>query len=247
MSRPAAVITGAAGGIGHALCRVFRDAGWWVVATDRCFDDQPAADRRVEIDLERLSQDRAYRTEQHASLRRELDSNRLRVLINNAAIQIVHPVEQLSAEDWRKTLDINLVAPALLVQEFLPDLQETRGSVINVASVHATLTKPGFTAYAASKSALIGLTRALAVEVGQRVRVNAICPAAIETPMLKAGFASDPDQLTRLAAYHPSHSIGDPSDVAELALFLAEAKGTFLNGAVIGLDGGIASRLHDPE
>jgi NAD(P)-dependent dehydrogenase (short-subunit alcohol dehydrogenase family) len=247
MSRPAVLITGAAGGIGCELCRVFRDANWRVVATDHRFDNEPVVDSRVDLDLERFCRDNSYRSKNCALLRKALDNNRFAALINNAATQIVRPIEQISVDDWRKTLDVNLVAPALLSQEFLPDLEASRGSIINISSVHATLTKPGFTAYASSKSALVGLTRALAVEVGHRVRVNAICPAAIETPMLKAGFASGVTQLERLAAYHPTHSLGTPTDVAELALFLAESKSAFLNGAVIGLDGGIASRLHDPE
>jgi NAD(P)-dependent dehydrogenase (short-subunit alcohol dehydrogenase family) len=119
--------------------------------------------------------------------------------------------------------------------------------VINIASIHALLTKPRFSAYATSKSALIGLTRALAVELGGRVRVNAISPAAIATPMLESGFSEDPEGLNRLAAYHPSACIGVPDDVARAALCLAEVKGAFLNGAIVGVDGGIGARLHDPE
>ena len=90
------------------------------------------------------------------------------------------------------------------------------------------------------------MTRSLAVELGSRVRINAICPAAISTPMLEAGFEGNPQGLEQLAGYHPSGCVGSPEDVAEAALYLAKADGTFLNGAIIGLDGGIASRLHDP-
>jgi NAD(P)-dependent dehydrogenase (short-subunit alcohol dehydrogenase family) len=108
------------------------------------------------------------------------------------------------------------------------------------------LTKPNFSAYATSKSALEGLTRALAVELGSSVRVNAIAPAAIETPMLQAGFEGNPDGLTQLANHHPSGRLGQAGEVAQLAHFIAQFPSRFLNGAVLGLDGGIAARLHDP-
>ncbi len=93
----------------------------------------------------------------------------------------------------------------------------------------------------------MGLTRSLAVELGGRVRVNAICPAAIKTSMLEADFENNPQGLAKLASHHPSGCIGTTEDVARAALFLTEAGSSFLNGTVIGLDGGIASRLHDPD
>ena len=181
-----------------------------------------------------------------ACLRAELGNGGLHVLINNAATQIVAPVEQLTTDDWHTTLDVNLISPFLLTQALLSELQKAQGSIINIASIHARLTKPHFAAYATSKAALVGLTRSLAVELGGRVRVNAICPAAIATSMLEAGFEANPHGLAKLASHHPSGCIGTTEDVARAALFLAEAEGAFLIGDVLGLDGGIASRLHDP-
>jgi NAD(P)-dependent dehydrogenase (short-subunit alcohol dehydrogenase family) len=170
----------------------------------------------------------------------------LSVLINNAAIQILASTDTLSRADWRKTLDVNLLAPFFWTQVFLPELEEASGSVINISSIHAHLTKPSFVAYATSKSALSSLTRSLAVDLGGRVRVNAIEPAAIETEMLRHGFMGDTDLYARLAACHPSGTVGKPEDVANLALVLAGA-GQFLSGAIVSLSGGIDSRLHDPE
>ncbi|RTZ60769.1 MAG: SDR family NAD(P)-dependent oxidoreductase, partial [Gammaproteobacteria bacterium] len=102
-------------------------------------------------------------------------------------------------------------------------------------------------AYASSKAALVGLTRSMAVELGGRVRVNALCPAAIDTEMLRQGFADSQPGLQELSDYHPSKSIGDPAEVAKIVLCLADPDFRFLHGAVIGLDGGIAARLHDPD
>ncbi len=95
-------------------------------------------------------------------------------------------------------------------------------------------------------AALSGLTRAMAVDLGGRVRVNAICPAAIHTPMLAAGFAERPDALAALHDAHPTGRIGLPEEVAHLARYLIAEAPDFLNGSCLGLDGGIAGRLHDP-
>jgi NAD(P)-dependent dehydrogenase (short-subunit alcohol dehydrogenase family) len=143
-------------------------------------------------------------------------------------------------------MNVNLSAPFFLIQAFLPRLAASNGSVINVASVHAKLTKPGFIAYATSKAALVGLTRAMAVEIGSRVRVNAIAPAAIATPMLGAGFADAPHKLELLRAFHPVGAIGLPSQVADLAVYLTSNSSRFINGSVVEVDGGIGARLHDP-
>jgi NAD(P)-dependent dehydrogenase (short-subunit alcohol dehydrogenase family) len=117
---------------------------------------------------------------------------------------------------------------------------------VHIGSIHSQLTKPGFTAYATSKAALAGLTRAMAVELGGTVRVNAIQPAAIATPMLEAGFADAPHLKSQLDAFHPTGAIGSPADVARAVLFLLDPVNSFLNGCVLPLGGGIHSRLHDP-
>src|SRR3546814_5507046 len=106
--------------------------------------------------------------------------------------------------------------------------------VLNIRSIHARLTKPGFAAYATSKAALSGLTRAMAVELGSRVRVNAIEPAAIATPMLRAGFADNENGYRQLNDLHPSGNIGSPDELAQLARLLIASDNNFLNGAEIG-------------
>jgi NAD(P)-dependent dehydrogenase (short-subunit alcohol dehydrogenase family) len=118
---------------------------------------------------------------------------------------------------------------------------------VNISSIHARLTKPDFVAYATSKAALSGLTRAMAVDLGDRIRVNAIEPAAISTPMLKAGFESHPEQYAALARCHPQGRMGTPTEVAALALSLVSGELRFMHGACVGLDGGISARLHDPS
>jgi NAD(P)-dependent dehydrogenase (short-subunit alcohol dehydrogenase family) len=243
--RTAVIVTGISGGIGAALRAAFEHAGDRVIGLDR---KRPAARLRdfVNADLEALCVDARARARTLAQLREQLAGARLRALVNNAATQIVKPFPALTADDWGRTLNVNLVAGALLTQAFTKDLERARGSVVNIASIHARLTKPGFAAYATSKAALVGLTRSLAVELGGRVRVNAICPAAIDTPMLRQGFARRPAGLRRLARFHPAGRIGTSAEVAELAVFLASERAGFVTGQAWGLDGGIGAMLHDP-
>jgi len=242
-----AVITGASGGIGSALCAEFRERGYHVVGVDLAAPAAGICDTFVAIDLDRYCRDDGYRLQSNGQLCAAVANGDLHVLVNNAAVQVLGSAQLLTADDWQRTLNVNVVSAFLLTQALLPALAEASGSVVNIASIHATATKPGFVAYATSKAAMVGLTRSLAVDVGGRVRVNAICPAAISTPMLRAGFQQAPHKLDELAAYHPVGRIGEPSEVAKAAAYLASEAAGFVNGAVLALDGGIAARLSDPD
>ena len=140
------------------------------------------------------------------------------------------------------------MAPFFLVQGLLEELKSSHGHVINVSSIHAKLTKPRFTCYAASKAALEALTRSLAIELSPLgISVNAIAPAAISTEMLKAGFNHAPEKLSELERCHPSKNIGTPEDIAAFIHMSTNHSGKFLTGSVIDYNGGIAGVLHDPE
>lgn len=241
------IITGAAGGIGRALCTTFASAGYDVIAVDiRAPKSLDGRTTYVELDLNRYCSSPDYRSNANRRLRDAVGGRKIAALVNNAAIQIVKPVESLTADDWTSTLHVNLLAPFLLTQSFLKDLEVAAGAVVNIASIHATLTKPEFVAYATSKAAFVGMTRSMAVELGKRVRVNAICPAAIDTDMLRAGFEGKEHEFRLLEKAHPTGSIGTPDDVAKLAVFLASSNSPFLTGGVYSVDGAIGSRLHDP-
>lgn len=246
MSNKTALITGATGGIGRALVSTFQSAGYCVVATDQC---PPKADltcdHYVQADLARFAQEEDYAKKITSELRESLKGH-LDLLINNAAIQILGGADNLTRQDWNTTLDINLLAPFLLTQVFLRELEASKGCVINIGSIHSRLTKKNFVAYATSKAALAGMTRALAVDLGPRVRINGIEPGAIETPMLKDGFRLNPDMKERLSSYHPVSRIGMPDEVSTLALMVANGKLGFLQGSMIEINGGIGSCLHDP-
>lgn len=242
-----ALITGATGGIGRALVRVFNEADYCVIATD-IGEKPPDLDCTAYIpaDLADYTQEEDCASQIHTALRGALNG-RLDVLIHNAAIQILGGTDSLTRQDWRTTLDVNLLAPFLLSQALLPELEAAKGCIIHIGSIHARLTKQNFVAYATSKAALAGMTRALAVDLGTRVRVNCIEPAAIETPMLKAGFAGKPALYAKLEACHPQQRIGQPEEVARLALAIAGGGMNFVHGACVGMDGGISGRLYDPD
>jgi NAD(P)-dependent dehydrogenase (short-subunit alcohol dehydrogenase family) len=242
------VVTGAAGGIGQALVRAFHADGYRVIATD-CVASPPipAGVDYLEADLARTVRDPAYAVTVFDRIRECVGSDGLHALVNNAATQALGGVDGLTREDWARTLDVNLVAPFLWTQALLPLLEAAGGCVVNISSIHARLTKRGFVAYATSKAALSGMTRAMAVDVGDRIRINAIEPAAIETPMLAAGFIGKPELMERLHEAHPSGRIGRSEEVAALALALCDRRLGFANGACVSLDGGIGGRLHDPD
>lgn len=246
MTQKAVFITGIAGGIGAALGAAYRLAGWLVVGSGRKAPSREICDVFVEADLNALAEDDAVLDQLAADVRGGLQGLPLAALVNNAALQVLAPAEKLTAVDWRRTLNVNLTAPFRLSQAFLPDLEAAGGTILNIGSVHARATKPEFAAYAASKAALHGLTRALAVDLGKRVRVVCLAPAAISTPMLMAGFEGREAAFETLESCHPAGRIGRPEEVAEAALFLTGSGAGFATGTTFWLDGGVLSRLHDP-
>ena len=243
----AVIITGALGGIGRSLCQVFRERGFAVLAIDRA-PGEVGSHRFFHADISKLASESGDPSHLVEGIRDCLTSDglKLRGIINNAAIQILGGVESLNLAAWNETLQTNLLAPFFLCQHFIKELEENDGSIVHISSIHEKLTKSGFVAYATSKAALSGMTRAMAVDLGARVRVNAICPAAISTPMLEAGFDGNPEGFAALHMAHPSGRIGLPQEVAALAHFLVAEAPRFLTGSCLGLDGGISGRLHDP-
>lgn len=240
---PVALITGAAGGIGRAMVAAFETAGWRVVSTDLQALDRPG---HVLGDIGRCASPDAPEAQALVASVKAASGGRLKAVVHNAAHQVVRPAEALSAADWSETLSVNLLAPFWMSMAFLDELEANRGCVLAISSIHERLTKPGFVAYATSKAALSGLVRAMAVDLGGRVRCNALCPAAIATPMLLAGFKGREDAYRRLEEHHPSRRIGQPQEVAATALFMCSDAAGFMNGACVDLSGGISARLHDP-
>lgn len=238
------IVTGSAGGIGQRVMEVLSERGLNPVGVDRT----PSSSTHVALDLNTLAEGGSAIVDARARLLAALDADasRLRGIINLAALQLVGAFDALEPQDYIRSFQVNALAPLLLVRALLPELRKGRATVINVSSIHAMLSKKRFSAYSASKAAMSALTRALAIELGDQLRVVEIRPAAIATDMLEAGFANRAQRLA-LDACHPTGRIGSPREVAMLCATLLTHESPFLNGAVINLDGGISHVLHDPD
>jgi len=240
-----AIITGSSGGIGKTLISEFNKAGYITIGIDIIPSEQ--AHKNIICDLSNLVNSLKTQIKLSNQITKYLKGKTLKVLINNAAVQILNDIENTELVDFKRTLDVNLTAPFLLSKMFYPYLKKSTGSIINIGSIHAKQTKPKFISYATSKAALKGLTQSMAVDFGRHVRVNIIQPAAIYTEMLIDGFKNNSKGLKQLENYHPSGFIGEPQDIAKLALFLCKPESKFINGSSIDIDGAIGVRLHDPD
>lgn len=237
------LITGVAGGIGSGLAKAFKEEGYYVIGLDIKPSSPVEIDLFIQFDINQYCTELVYRDKMDAYFNNHIKN--LDVLINNAAVQILGSVEEITLDDWNQTLNVNVTGPLFLSKFFLTRLEKNKGCIINIASIHQQLTKKRFVSYASSKSAIVGLTKAMSVDLEGKVRVNAISPAAIDTPMLQEGFNNDPDKVKELDAIHPIKRIGKPAEVSKLAILLAEDGLGFINGSNISIDGGISNVLKD--
>lgn len=240
------LITGANGGIGSALVKSFREEGYIVIATDITSKDVEC-DFYIQQDISLLINDKKVLNDFFSKINDVTQKYPLKGVINNAAIQILGDINSLEINDMQTTFNINVLAPFMIVKMLYDKLAKNDGVVVNIGSIHAKSTKSGFLAYATSKHALKGLTQSLAVEMGGKVRVNIIQPAATKTEMLIEGFNGNNKGLEELNKFHPLGRIALPSEIADVAVFLVSDKASFMTGTTIDVDGGIGIRLHDPE
>jgi len=233
-----AVITGAAQGIGRHTAEIFAESGYSLALIDR----QPCPEVAPSSPREELSgdiTDEVFLMDCVRTVRERW--GRADVLVNNAGISFIAPAEAVSVSDFRRVLEVNLVAPFLLSQGFgALMLQQKHGSIVNVASIAGLTGIADRSAYNASKHGLVGLTRTLAAEWGaQGVRVNAVCPGWVKTEMDHADQAAsaytDEDIIGRV----PMARFATPNDIANAVLFLADsARSGFINGHTLAVDGG---------
>lgn len=249
-SRPNVVlITGAAGGVGRATVSVFTQSGWRVIGIDRAPFGEPFPETGLYIQAD-LS--RPEDLETVYSQAREF-SGYLNALVNNAAIQIAKPLMETSVEEWDAVMANNLRSVFLGVKLAHPLLKKAGGAaIVNVSSVHAIQTSANISCYAASKGGLLALTRAMAIEFApDHIRVNAILPGAVNTPMLHAGLSrghvrggSLNDRLENLARKTVIGRVGEPEEIARAIFFLAdETQSSFMTGQAMVVDGGATARL----
>jgi NAD(P)-dependent dehydrogenase (short-subunit alcohol dehydrogenase family) len=180
------------------------------------------------------------------------EEGRLDALVNNAAVQVCKPILETTPAEWDRIMSNNLRSVFLGVQLAYPLLRAQQGAIVNVSSVHAVATSRNIAAYAASKGALLALTRAMALEFGcDGVRVNAILPGAVDTGMLRAGLdrghvpGSNMEDLVRgLGRKHVMGRVGRPEEIGRAILFLADnEQSSFMTGQALVVDGGATARL----
>jgi NAD(P)-dependent dehydrogenase (short-subunit alcohol dehydrogenase family) len=240
------LVTGSTGAIGSAISRKFKDAGCIVCGIDQITDEVGALDYFIKVDLNEFVVDECFRENVISQITSWVGNNTLDVLVNNAAYQYVSIKHPIPVSELMKSYNINVIAPYLLITNLAKILTKKSASVVNVGSIHSRLTKPGFVAYATTKAALASLTKGLALDYEDRMRINCIEPASVETPMLLDGFKDFPDKKLELENYHPQKRISTPNEIAELVSIISSAGVRFLHGSCIDMSGGIASRLHDP-
>jgi glucose 1-dehydrogenase len=243
------LITGAAGGIGRATVTLFAGKKWRVIGVDRAEfgGDFPRKGLFIQADISRAEDIESIFEKAH----RFTDS--LDALVNNAALQIAKPITETTVEEWDAVMASNLRSVFLGVKLAYPLLKAGKGgAVINVSSVHAIQTSANIAAYAASKGGLLALTRAMAIEFApDNIRVNAILPGAVDTPMLRAGLGRGhaghgdiQERLDNLARKTVSGRVGKPEEIAHAIYFLADdEQSSFMTGQALVVDGGATARL----
>ncbi len=239
-----ALITGGARGQGEREARLFAAEGADVMVTDVLDEQLALVVKDIGGSARGVHQDVSSEEGWATVVAETLSAfGRLDVLVNNAAIYRVGPIEEERLDDFNRILAVNLTGTFLGIRACIPALRASGGgSIINISSVAGLEGFSGHAAYGSSKWAVRGLTKIAALELGQYgIRVNSVHPGAIDTPMI-AGFARP--GVDRGAAY-PISRIGVPLDVAQLALFLASDESTYVSGAEITVDGGLyaGSRL----
>lgn len=241
-----ALVTGASSGIGAAIAIAFAEAGWEVMAAGR---DETRLDEVAEIsdNIAIWAAELAESEDCDELIADTIDEfGQLDCLVNSAGVIVRADVTETTDEDWRYTMGINLDVPFFLSRAALPHLRAASGSIINIASDWGLKGGERAAAYCASKGGLVLLTRAMALDCARDgIRVNAVCPGDVDTPMLLAEAADNDmdieDYLAQAAEENPNGRIGTPEEVAALALFLASDAATHITGTAIPIDGGASA------
>ena len=243
------MITGSAGGIGRACVSRFYRQGWHVIGIDKneFGEGFPRNGLFLKADISQ--------PDQFAELYKEVHefTPMLHALVNNAALQVSKPLIETTVEEWDLVIATNL-RPVFLSARYFHDLLVNAGdsAIVNISSVHAVQTSTNISAYAASKGGILAITRAMAIEFAHEgIRVNAVLPGAVDTPMLREGLnrgqhsgSSMTDRLDNLARKTVNGRIGQPDEIAQAVYFLADgSQSSFMTGQALIVDGGATARL----
>jgi len=247
-SRPVALVTGAASGIGHSIAELYAAHGFAVVLTD--VNEEQGELLATEL-KQKGSKALFVRSDvsvpqdnEHAVGEALREFGRLDCACNNAGIGgEMNPTADYSIEAWNEVLGVNLSGVFYGMKYQIPAMLQTGGgAIVNVSSILGAVGFAGAPAYTAAKHGVVGLSKAAALDYAtQGIRVNVVGPAFISTPMI-ADFENDPEQNAALVAIHPIGRLGLPREVAELVYWLTSSKSTFVTGAYYPVDGGYLAR-----
>ena len=241
-----ALVTGAARGIGRATAEQFAQHGARTALLDRDSQEVDAAAgaiRHAGADAMAIAADVADPAAVSRAVATCLDAwGRIDVLINNAGIHFARAVDAYSDEEIDRILSVNLKGALYAVRAALPALRETRGSIVSVSSMTGLVGQSHGAVYVATKGALVSLTKALALELAaDGIRVNCVCPAGVDTPLMRGWAATLPDPeavLRGQAAMHLTNRLASPDEIAAAILFLASADASFITGVALPVEGG---------
>lgn len=247
-----AIVTGGAMGIGKGIVTVFAQEGAKVVIADI----NEVAGRETEKELRDqgfeaffVRCDVSNEEDVKAMIQKTIERyGALHILVNNAGIGVYKSITEATREEFERCLAVNLVGPFLCSKYAIPHIKASGGgSIINIASVHSVQNVGGTAPYAASKGGLAALTRAAAIDVARdNIRVNAICPGWIDTPLVRGIFASSPDpegMRRQVERRQLLGRLGTPEDVGYAALFLASDESSYVTGSLLFVDAGMTAQL----
>ena len=235
------LVTGGASGIGAATVEAFLASGAQVAVFDKQFEVESKDERLWQIPVDLLDIDQIDN-----AFEKLYEWGSLDILVNNAGIEFVGTVEETSEEQWDRVFDTNIKSIFRCTKRALPWIKDSKGVIVNTASQLSFVGAGSFTAYTSAKAAVVNFTRSLALELATTgVRVNSVCPGAIDTPLLRRQFADGKrgpqGTIDDLIAMHPIGRLGHAEEIAGGILFLCSDAATFVTGSSLVIDGGYTS------
>lgn len=246
MTRKHIIITGGAQGIGRVMAEEFLKNDYNVsvfdIDSEAMEEIRPHFDKRhCEFFITDVSNQVSVRSSIRASLKK---FDAVYGLINNAVFAIFKPMSELTLEEWNRAISTNLTGTFLCSKFLIPYLKESNGSIINMCSTRAFQSEPDTESYSASKGGIYALTHSMAISLGPDIRVNCISPGWIDVSAIKKSSKAKPEKLTREDhAQHPAGRVGNPLDIARMALFLLDPANSFITGQNFIVDGGMTRKM----
>jgi len=233
------IVTGGTRGIGKAICDIHLESGCDIIATGTRLNKKmtPAKKRLKYLELDFLDPEGVK-----SFIRTVKRLNRIDILINNAGINIIEPIDKMNKDNWDKVLQVNLTGPMLLMREIAPVMKrQKKGRILNIGSIWAAISKEGRSSYSASKTGLIGLTRTAALDLASyNILVNSLCPGFTATDLTRSTLSKE--EITSLSKQIPLKRLAKVDEIARVAVFLCSDLNTYITGQSIIVDGGFVIR-----